>query len=135
MRDFASSWWRARSAFVSAFMLQANRSPPSGPGTSGTSAQRGRSSRSDIRRLPAVLLDPVTDLRESFTDHLRRRGVREADVLTLALDARTEMDVGEDGDPGLAQQALAELLGVRHAGHAAELRHVGPHVERSARRP
>jgi hypothetical protein len=37
------------------------------------------------------------------------------------------------GDAGLVEQALAKLLGVGRADHAAGLRHVGPRVEGAAR--
>ncbi len=45
-----------------------------------------------------------------------------------------EVDVGEHGDAGLVQQPFPEILGIGAAGQPAGLRHVGPRVERAARR-
>src|SRR5215467_1088848 len=86
-----------------------------------------------LRRAALVLPDELRHARDALLDRGVGGRVREADVLAFAGNARAEVDVGEHGDVGLVEQALAKLLGVSRAYHAAGLGYVGPGVEGAAR--
>src|SRR5262249_38141589 len=88
-----------------------------------------------LRHAALVLPDELRHARDALLDRGVGRRVGKSDVLPFAGHARAEVDIGEDGDPGFVEQALAELLGVRCADHAAGLGHVRPGVERPARTP
>src|SRR5581483_2390164 len=79
-----------------------------------------------------IAADEVRHARDTAADGLVRRRVRETDVLSLAGDARAEMNVGEHRHAGFVEQAPAELLGVGRADHAAGLGDVRPGVEGAA---
>src|SRR5690349_13003293 len=79
-----------------------------------------------------VVPDEVRQPGDSGLDRLLRSGVGEAHVLPLARDARAEMDVREQRDARLVQQALPELFGVLRPDHAAGLGDVRPDVESPA---
>src|SRR5882762_6216246 len=54
-------------------------------------------------------------------------------MLPFAWHAATEVDISEHRYPGLREQALAELFGIRGTDHAAGLGNVRPDVEGAAR--
>src|SRR5262245_58321928 len=71
---------------------------------------------------------------DAVANGLRRRSVAEADVLPVAGDAPSEVDVGEHGYAGFGEQTLAQDLGIGAAGDPAGFGDVGPGVERAAGR-
>src|SRR6185369_5132541 len=85
--------------------------------------------------LAGVSPDEIGHARDALLDRLLRGSVGKAHVLAFARYARAEMDVGEHRHAGFVQQALAELLRILGADHAAGFGNVRPGVERAARRP
>src|SRR5579862_395718 len=108
-----------------------NRNLPSRSMTAATVTLGGRQTDTS-GHLPGVPPDEIGHARNALLDRLLRSGVREAHVLAFARNARAEMDVGEHRDARLVQQALAELLRIGRAGHAAGLGDVRPGIERAA---
>ena len=56
----------------------------------------------------AVLVDEVRHALQTGLDGLVRSGITEANMLAVALHARTEMDIGQHRHAGFQQQALAK---------------------------
>src|SRR6202023_4131231 len=73
------------------------------------------------------------DALDAFADHRRRRGVGETDVLAVAGNATSEMNVSQHRDTRFVQQAFAELLRIRATALLARFGDVGPDVEGAAR--
>src|SRR5689334_18691025 len=76
---------------------------PSAARTRASTASRERWLSSIDTRSSAVLAHERVQAADALLDRLRRRRVRETDVLSVAGNAASEVDVGEHRDAGLVQ--------------------------------
>src|SRR5690242_5050404 len=122
----------ARYACAAARAASSGPSRPSAARTRASTASRERWLSSIDTSLRTVLANECVEATDALLDRLRRRRVRETNVLPVARNAASEVNVGEHRDARLVQQPLAKRLGVGRLHAPARLGDVRPRVERAA---